>query len=124
MKGLIIDEPWIGMIITGQKTWEMRSRKTATRGRIALIRKGSKTVVGVADLVDTVPKLSRSALKSSIDKHQIPAAEIDEDNYKYDTAWVFERAQPLRRPVPYPHPTGAVIWVNLDPEVSAIVEQG
>ena len=27
MKGLIIDEPWIGLILQGKKTWEMR--KTA-----------------------------------------------------------------------------------------------
>jgi hypothetical protein len=43
MKGLVIDEPWISLIISGEKTWEMRSRNTVVRGRIALIRKGSKT---------------------------------------------------------------------------------
>ena len=58
MKGLIIDEPWIGFILSGRKTWEMRSRNTQIRGRIGLIRKGSKMVVGVADLVDTVRDLS------------------------------------------------------------------
>ena len=60
VKGLIIDQPWIGMILSGSKTWEMRSRNTAVRGRIALIRKGSKAVVGVADLVGIVPKMSQS----------------------------------------------------------------
>jgi len=59
VKGFIIDRPLIGMILARQKTWEVRSRNTATRGGIALIRKGSKTVVG-ADLVNTVPKLSPS----------------------------------------------------------------
>jgi hypothetical protein len=49
VKGLIIDEPWIGMIIAGKKTWEMRSRNAMVRGRIGLIRKRPKTVVGVAD---------------------------------------------------------------------------
>src|SRR5438876_7688725 len=52
VKALIIDEPWISMIVSGQKTWEMRSRNTQVRGRIGLIRKGSKTVIGLADLVD------------------------------------------------------------------------
>lgn len=28
---LIIDEPWIGMVIPGKKTCEMRSRNTAVR---------------------------------------------------------------------------------------------
>jgi hypothetical protein len=41
VKGLIIDAPWIGYIISGTKTWEMRLRNTAVRGRIGLIRKGS-----------------------------------------------------------------------------------
>jgi hypothetical protein len=64
-----------------------------------------------------------SAPKASVDKHQIPAAEIDRGDYKYDAAWPFERARPLRRPVPLGFPRGAVIWVNLGPEVSAMVEQ-
>ncbi|MBD8246954.1 ASCH domain-containing protein [Xanthomonas campestris] len=45
MKGLVIDEPWISLILSGQKTWEMRSRATSIRGRIALIKKGSGTEV-------------------------------------------------------------------------------
>jgi hypothetical protein len=48
VKGLVIDEPWVSLITAGKKTWEMRSRNTLVRGRIALIRKGSKTIVGVA----------------------------------------------------------------------------
>ena len=46
MKGLIIDEPWISLIVSGQKTWEMRPRDTQVRGRIGLIRKKSKAVIG------------------------------------------------------------------------------
>ena len=52
MKGLIIREPWIGMILAGRKTWEMRSRQTPYRGRIGLIRKGTGMVVGIAEIVD------------------------------------------------------------------------
>src|SRR5882757_4024400 len=99
MKGLIIDEPWVSMIVAGKKTWEMRSRNTEVRGRIALIRKGLKSVVGVADLIGTMPKLSQSHLKANVNKHQVPQSEIDED-FKWSTAWVLERARPLRQPVP------------------------
>ena len=122
MKGLIIDEPWINLIISGEKTWEMRSRNTLVRGRIALIRKGSKTVIGAADLGHTLPKLSRAELKASIAKHRVPEREIGED-FKHSTAWVLEHARPLCKPIPYRHPAGAVIWVNLDPEVAAMVEE-
>jgi hypothetical protein len=91
MKGLVIDEPWISLIVSGQKTWEMRSRNTLVRGPIALIRKGSKTVIGTADLVRTLPKLSPSELKESVDNHRVPESEIGEDfKFKYTTAWVLE----------------------------------
>ena len=122
MKGLIIDEPWVSMIVAGKKTWEMRSRNTAVRGRIALIRKRSKTVIGVADLVGTKLKLSRPERNANVDKHQVSESEIGEQ-FKYSTAWVLERARPLRQPVPYRHPAGAVIWVNLDPVVAADIKQ-
>jgi len=122
VKGLIIDEPWISLIVSGEKTWEMRSRNTGLRGRIGLIRKGSKTVIGLADLVDTLPKLPHSELRASFAKHRVPEAEIDE-NFKWSTAWVLQRARSLEQPVPYLHPAGAVIWVNLDPDVAAVIEQ-
>ena len=122
LKGLVIAEPWIGKILAGEKTWEMRSRDTAVRGRIALIRKGSKTIVGVADLVGTVLNLSHSDLKASIEKHRVPVREID-GRFKHTTAWVLECTRPLREPIPYQHPAGAIVWVNLDPEISAKVEQ-
>jgi len=111
---LIIDEPWISLILSGEKTWELRSRDTRVRGRIALIRKGSKTVIGVADLIGTLPKLTRSDLISNIAKHRVPESEISED-FKWSTAWVLERARSLHKPIPYHHPAGAVIWVNLAP---------
>jgi len=122
MKGLVIDEPWISLIMSGEKTWEMRSRDTLVRGRIALIRKGSKTVIGTADLVQTLPKLSPSELKASVGNHRVPKSEIGKD-FKHNTAWVLQRARPLREPVPYRHPAGAVIWVNLDPGVAAMIER-
>jgi ASCH domain len=122
VKGLIIDEPWISLIVSGDKTWEMRSRNTQVRGCIALIRKGSKTVIGVADLVETLPKLPKSELQSSFAKHRVPENEIDE-NFKWSTAWVLQCARALREPVPYRHPAGAVIWVNLDPKVAAVIEK-
>jgi hypothetical protein len=120
VKGLVIDESWVSLIVAGEKTWEMRSRNTHVRGCIALIKKGSKTVIGVADLVGTLPKLSQSELKASVAKHRVPAYEIGE-GFKHSTAWLFERARPLRKPVPFRYPVGAVIWVNLDPKVTAAI---
>jgi hypothetical protein len=122
LKGLIIKEPWISLILSGKKTWELRSRDTRVRGRIALIRKGSGTVLGSAELTGTLPKLARSDLIANVAKHRVPESDIDAD-FKWSTAWVLERARPLREPVQYRHPAGAVIWVNLTPEVTAMVER-
>lgn len=61
MKGLIIDQPWIGLILSGKKTWEMRKTACHHRGRIALIRKGSGQVVGTADIVNSFPPLKSAS---------------------------------------------------------------
>ena len=100
----------------------MRSRNTQVRGRIGLIRKGSKMVIGVARLMETLPKLPKPELRASFAKHRVPESEIDE-NFRWSTVWVLQRARSLQEPVPYRHPRGAVIWVNLDPEVEAVIEQ-
>jgi hypothetical protein len=122
MKALIIKEPWVSLILSGKKTWELRSRDTLIRGRIALIRKGSGTVVGVADLTATLPNLSRPDLMTNVAKHQVPQHAIGLD-FSWNVAWVLQGARPLREPVPYQHRRGAVIWVNLPPEVAAAVER-
>ena len=37
--------------------------------------------------------------------------------YRQTYAWVLEKPRYLKRPVPYQHPQGAVIWVCLDDQV-------
>lgn len=54
MKGLVIRSPWVEMILTGKKIWEMRGTYTHIRGKIALIRRGSGLVVGTCHLVDVI----------------------------------------------------------------------
>ncbi len=40
MRGLVIRDPWIGHILAGRKTGEIRSTASKVRERIALIRGG------------------------------------------------------------------------------------
>jgi|GEM_PF-413140 len=117
-KALIIDSPWIDKILAGDKIWEMRSRNTETRGWIGLIQKGSGKVVGVVRLANVLGPFAREQLQATIDKHQI-RDEIDPDTWmdKWNFAWVLEHAISLPEPVPYQHPNGAVIWVNLEADV-------
>ena len=39
--------------------------------------------------------------------------------YRQTYAWVLEKPRILKRPVPYQHPSGAVIWVRLDDKVES-----
>ena len=114
MKGLVIQSPWIEKILQGKKTWEIRGSNTKIRGRIALIRKGSGTIVGTCDLVDVIGPLPRSTLKESISKHGLdPKVYEVKPPYPKTYAWVLENATRLNEEVPYRHPKGSVTWVNL-----------
>lgn len=111
---LIIAEPWIGFILAGRKTWEMRSKPVRKRGRVGLIRKGSGLIVGEATLTDSLAALSEAEMLASIDKHCIPADVIrrgEVSNWKYP--WVLEDVTRYAEPRPYKHPSGAVTWVNI-----------
>lgn len=118
VRGLIIREPWLSMILAGRKDWEMRSRSTTVRGSIALIRSGSGLVVGVARLTGCGERLAPEAMRASNHRHGVPAERIDRviaDGWTIP--WQLEGARALSSPLPYRHPKGAVVWVRLDPEV-------
>jgi ASCH domain len=122
--GLIIREPWIDMILSGEKTWEMRSSNTTFRGWFGLIRQGTGTVAGVAELLSVSGPLTVSELRANIDRHRVPAHAIRGDVSSWSHAWRLGRVLRLRSPVPYHHKRGAVRWVQFDPEVTqAIAKQ-
>ena len=116
MRGLVVRSPWVELILDGRKTWELRGAPTRIRGRIALIRKGSGTLVGHCDLVGVVGPLSRPKLLASTRRHRVEAREIPRvvGRYRKVYAWILSNASRLKQPVHYRHPSGAVIWVNLD----------
>jgi hypothetical protein len=121
MKGLIIDEPWIGMILSGDKTWEMRKTACHHRGPVALIRKGSGHIVATAEIIESLPTIVDASDYAKMESwHRIPPsrqARAFSDGWR--TPWVLQNVRLLANPVKYAHPNGAVIWVNLDDGVSA-----
>jgi hypothetical protein len=121
LKGLVIDQPWIGMILRHEKIWEMRSRPTNVRGPIALIQKGTGTIVGTARLVDSAPELRTDEMSAHFPKHRIPDEMVRSLGFKWLTPWVLWDVNRLSKPVPYDHPKGAVTWVNLSADVEAAV---
>ena len=122
MRGLVIREPWAGLILDGHKTWEMRSHGTAVTGMIAIIPKGSRLVAGVVDLVGARAALSADELAETVARHGIPPeAQGEAVAGGWLVPWELARPRRLAAPVPYDHPPGAVIWVRLLPEVEAAV---
>ena len=123
MHGLIVREPWIGYILDSTKIWEMRTTPATRRGRIALIRKGTGLVVGVADLVDSLSPLNAAALAASRDRHCIPP---ERDGAVLEAGrvhpWVLRDSRRLATPVPAGQKRGQVIWVPLAADAIAAVE--
>lgn len=118
MKGLIIKSPWADYILEGKKSWEIRGSNTKIRGEIAIIKSGTGLIYGTAELVDVI-KLSKDMFESEIEKHQIRNMKYEE-LYKKPYAWVFQKPVYFTTPVPYQHPQGAVIWVNLQKQITSI----
>lgn len=112
MKGLVIKEYWLNKIFDqiNPKDWEVRGTNTTIRGRIYLLQSGSGMIVGEADLVDTLP-LNIRKFEDNMHRHQIPS--WNQVPYKQPWAWVFQNIKKYTQPVPYNHPQGAVIWVNV-----------
>lgn len=108
-RALIIGEPWIDKILSLEKVWEMRSRKTKIRGRIGLIKKGSGLIVGDAYLSNCV-RLQKDRLHTLQNYHGINYGD-NPDLMKYDVAWELRDVVKYDDPIPYTHRQGAVVWV-------------
>lgn len=111
MKALIIKQPWIDLILEGKKDWEIRDRNSHIRGEIALIQSGTGMIVGTATLKDS-KKLTFEEYQQAGSHHCIP--HVEEPPYRNIHAWIFEQPQRLPQPIPYIHPKGAIIWVNVN----------
>ncbi len=111
-RALIVDHPWIELLLSGVKPWEMRSRHTHIRGRIGLIAKGSGMILGSIELTDSLPLQTYREMVAATAKHHIPNERLKElQNWRYP--WVMERPIRFVEPRPYKHPRGAVTWVKL-----------
>jgi hypothetical protein len=113
-RGLLVLKEPLDMILSGIKTWEIRGSRTAHRGRIALIESKSGTVVGTCEVVDAVGPLSLAELRRNARHSGYHPSALP---YRRTYAWVLRNARRLSKAVPYHHPSGAVIWVRLEPSV-------
>lgn len=122
-KGLLIRQPWLDHILAGRKRWEIRGQACHHRGPIALIASGTGHVCAVAEVVDCLGPLDETLWQHGDRLGALAGQERAFVRYHRSFAWVLAHVQPLRTPVPYVHPQGAVIWVTLAPDVRTAVQQ-
>lgn len=113
--GLVVRQPWAGLIAAGQKTWEIRGRRTNIRGWIAVIAQGTGSIVGVCRLTSVVGPLCLAQYQESSGAHCTPQDDLARLPYQRTYAWCLEDARPVPG-IPYVHPRGAITWVRLAPE--------
>lgn len=119
---LIIRDPWVGLIMSGKKTWEMRSTNTKMRGLVGLIRQGSGQVVGLANLIETLPALTSDDYARFESYHQIPLKDQPAAiSRRWTRPWVFAAARSIPKPISYEHGSGPVTWIKLHAEVVSAI---
>lgn len=111
-KGLIIKKRWLDLILSGQKVWEIRGSNTKNIGLIGLIESGTGKIIGTAELT-AIRALTLKEYQESQSFHCIPEGLTQTAPYKNIYAWELKNAVRFEKPIPYSHPQGAVIWVNL-----------
>lgn len=109
MKILIVKEKWAKMILSGEKTWEIRSTNTKVRGRIGIAISGTGKVYGSVE-IQYSKQVDQQTLLKNIDKHKVLA--VESIKYHKPHVWVMDGAIEYDEPIKYTHPQGAVIWVN------------
>lgn len=87
----------------------MRSTKTKARGIIQLIESGSGLIVGQCMLAGC-HEVTRNMAENNFESHQVEDLELLK---KWRFAWRLCNVEKYQNPIPYTHPQGAVIWVNL-----------
>lgn len=110
-RALIIQKPWIDMILSGEKVWEMRSRPTKICEKIGLIEQGSGLIVGECWLTGSLPEIE-SEVAAMVTKglHRVEDIKLLK---KWKYPWQISEAKRFDCPIHYDHPQGAVIWVKL-----------
>ena len=114
IRGLLVRWPYVEMIASGTKKWELRKSNTRIRGPVALVSRGY--LYGFAELSDSF-RMSVAKLKGFEKLHR--AGDFLEDYARgHDTlyVWVFKRPIKLPEPVKISYPKGSQMWIALDEE--------
>ena len=108
---LVMKAPWLHLILSGQKTWEIRGTQTTQRGTIHLALSGAGgQIAGQCRIVKSYA-IDRKTLSNHFRKHRIEDLSIV--TYRKPHVWEISHARRYKQPFVYDHPQGAVNWVRL-----------
>jgi len=110
-KAFIVQKFWSDKIfdLSDPKTWEMRSTITKQRGTVGVIEAGSGLIVGTVDIVACLQHPLENP-ELFLGQHKVEDLSLLD---KWPYAWILSNAKRFEQPIPYTHPKGAVIWVNI-----------
>ncbi len=101
------------MIVTGEKSWEIRGANTQIRGVIGIIAAKTGLVIGIAHLMQVIGPLCLDDYIKNRTLHGSQSLKEIDLPYPKTYAPVLARCMPPNPPIAYKHPQGAVIWVKL-----------
>lgn len=110
-KAFIVKEHWGNLILDNEKLWEIRGTGTQIRGRVGVIFSGTGMIQGSVEVVGS-SLLLKEDFEMFRKLHHI-SEEFEDLPYREPHAWYLKDAIRFTEPIPYQHPQGAVIWVNL-----------
>ena len=119
---LILLPHWADLLLSGDKTWELRSVPTTKRERVAIAASGTGKLLGEINIIDCVKVVEDMVcllplpLEKFVHLHRVPDISI----FPYTTiyAWVMSDPTRYEEPKTYTHHPGAIVWVSLNPKGS------
>jgi len=114
-RALIIEKEPLDLIFARKKLLELRRRNTKTRGKIGLIQKGTKTIVGSVDIVGVISFHPFQASHTLCGLLQMNRHDVKRYGKNRDViyAYILKNPKRFRKPIPYRHKSGAVTWVKI-----------
>jgi len=126
-KAIVVKKPWAAMLVSGEKVWELRGKRTGHRGRVAIAESGTGALIGECVLIDCKPVGHRGpgealvppqlhpenflGLPQNVDRRRVN----NFNEVPYHQVWAYVMSKPIKYvyPIPYARPRGAVTWVKL-----------
>lgn len=114
-KALLVRIPYSSRLITGVKTWELRSRPTHIRGIVGVVESGTSCIWGFIDILGC-REVTPSILRECEDKHTVSRLDLEAFPYTQWFAWQVGSSWKLKEPIPIVRRKGQVIWITTDRE--------